>query len=213
MGRSVQAVLLAAICALALGLRCGSLRGVVIDDPLDAALLVDPGVTMSGRVGANHDVATTTVEVDGVDLVSALGLTPPFSDEGGVVLVGGAPVVVSGFSVTDPASGPHRVDLQVDGLPAGDHFLVISAFDPGAGELHSDRNDFARVGAFTQEATAVTSAGLPGGPKASSSEGVLANASLGQAAASGPVPTLGGQTIRSGHVEVAEQLAAGGSGP
>jgi len=106
------------------------------------------------------------------------------------------------------------VNLQVDGLPAGDHLLVVSAFDPGAGKVHSDRADFALVEAFSQEAAAVTSAGLPGGPRASTTEGVLASASLGQAAAAGPVGTASGQIILSGHVEVAEQLiAAGGSGP
>ena len=99
-----------AIVPALLAARCG-LQSIVIDAPFHGALLEDPGhaVALAARVGTNFDMASVEVRLDGVDLVAALGLVPPFAGASGVVVIGSTPVSISQFSFSQ--SNPRLVDL------------------------------------------------------------------------------------------------------
>ncbi len=210
MGSRAGAVLLAAaLLSAATGMRCGGGGPTVrIDVPLDPALLAGGATALSAVTGAGFQTASITVELDGVDLVAALGLVPPFSGQGGAVLLPGGPATVADFAIQQgsPAS-LNRIDADVAGLAAGPHTLVVTALNAQS-VLASDQADFEVVEAFGQAAAALSSAPAP--PSFFPLTPIpVANASLGEAAASPPIGTAAGDTVRSGFVEAAEQRIGG----
>jgi hypothetical protein len=188
---------------------CGGVSGIRFHEPAADALRADGAVQVSARTGEDLGEASLELAIEEIGLAFALGLTPPFLDETGVVLLDGHPIVVTGFSVFT-ADGSRHVQASLAGLPPGLFRLAVSGRDPRTGVSSQAHVSFRVVDSFSLEATDLPAAGLPGGATVSESEGILANASLGQAIAAPPLATLGGHTIRSGHVEKAEALIAGG---
>jgi len=202
--------LLGALLGLSLGPSCGPKATLTIHSPRDGEILVTGVVEVDADAGRKLDGTSLTLELEGVDLAAALGLVPPFSDESGVVAVGAALVAVTGFTIATPVQGPHVVAATLSGLPPGRYVLSLSGEVSGSTTLVSRALDLVVVEALVLEASDVPAAGLPGGAVALPTQGVLGNASLGQALAAPPIATQGGASIRSGHVEVAEGLIAGG---
>jgi hypothetical protein len=199
---------LTALLPALLAAPCG-LRSIVIDAPFDGALLEDPGhtVSLSARIGANFDPASVEVRLDGVDLVAALGLVPPFTGASGVVLVGSDPIAISEFSFT--TGGPRLVDLVADGLPLGVHALEVEGDKSDGSGSVVDTAGFEVFDPFALAAEAI----VPGGarPRDLASGATLFGATLGQPLAAPPVGFGDGSELRSGFVEVSEALIAGGA--
>jgi hypothetical protein len=207
--RPSRLLALASLVPALLAAPCG-LRSIVIDAPFDGALLEDPshGVALAARVGPNFNVATVEVRLDGVDVVAALGLVPPFTDASGVVVIGSTPVSISEFSFTTNTN-PRLVDLVASGLDLGAHVLEVEGDkNDGSGSVV----DVAGFGIFDPFALAAEAI-VPGGarPRGAGSEGTLFGATLGQPLAAPPVTLSDGGELRSGFVEAAEALIAGGA--
>lgn len=202
--------LLGVLLGLSLGPSCGPSANVNVHSPRDGEILVTGVVEVDASLGRKLDGATLALEIEGVDLAAALGLVPPFSDESGMTSVGGDVVTVTGFTIETPLQGPHVVQATIAGLSPGTYGLVVSGEVSGSMNLQSSALDFLVVESLALEAVDLPAAGLPGGAVALPTQGVLGNASLGQALAAPPIATQGGASIRSGHVEVAEGLIAGG---
>ena len=207
--RPSRLLALAALLPALLAAPCG-FRSIVIDAPFDGALLEDPGhgVALAARVGPNFDPATVEVRLDGVDLVAALALVPPFSEASGVVVIGSTPVSITGFSFTTDTN-PRLVDLVASGLDLGAHALEVEGDkNDGSGSV-VDSAGFQIFEPFSLAAEAL----VPGGarPRDAGSEGTLFGATLGQPLAAPPVALADGGELRTGFVEAAEALIAGGA--
>jgi hypothetical protein len=187
---------------------CGPLRTIVIDVPFDGALLEDPShsVSLAARVGTNFDLASVEVRLDGVDLVAALGLVPPFANASGVVMVGPDPVAVSGFTFT--STNPRRVDLVAGGLPLGAHVLEVEGEKSDASGSVVDLAGFQIFDPFALAAEAIVPSGAR--PRELASGATLFGATLGEPLAAPPVAFGDGSELRSGFVEASEALIAGG---
>ena len=159
-------------------------------------------------MASNFLIPSIDLWLDGVPLAGTLGLTPPFTDQGGVVLVGSDPVTVSDFDIT--ASKTRRVRVQLDGIVLGSHLIEIRASTVAVTE--TVEADIHLIGPMTLEVGAFASGGLRFGPLQSGVEGELANATLGQAAAEGSISFSNGDELRAGFVPVAEAIIMG-SGP
>lgn len=205
--RELAIVSLAASIPLLLGPRCG-FKSIVIDEPMDAVLLDDPSHTVvaSARVGTNFDATSVEVRLDGVDLVAALGLVPPFSNAGGSVLVGSDLVTVSAFSFT--LGSPRLIDLAASGLPVGPHSLAVEGDKQDGSGSAADSVAFEILDPFSLAAELVAPAGR--GPANAGAEGTLFGSSLGEPLAAPPVTLSGGDELRSGFVEVSEAFLSGG---
>jgi hypothetical protein len=206
--RPSRLLALASLLPALLAAPCG-LRSIVIDVPFDGALLEDPGhtVALAARVGTNFNLATVEVRLDGVDLVAALGLVPPFTDAAGVVLIGSTPVSISEFSFTTNTS-PRFVDLVASGLDLGPHALEVEGVKNDASGSLLDTANFEIFDPFALAAEALVPSGAR--PRDAGSEGTLFGATLGQPLAAPPVALSDGGELRSGFVEAAEALIAGG---
>jgi hypothetical protein len=201
-------VVLVALLVALLGARCAPpFQGFVLDAPLDETLFDDPSPTISaaGRVGSTYLLSSIDVWLDGVPLAGSLGLTPPFTDESGVVILGSGPVMVSDFDIT--RQRPRRVRIQLDGLALGSHQIQLRGSTAAATD--TDEADVHLIGPMTLEAQGFASGGLPFGPQPGGIEGELANATLGQAAADGSVPFSNGDELRAGFVPIAEAIIMG----
>ena len=205
--RPLHVLALALALGAQLGPTCGGVAGVRFDEPAANALTADGSVEVVARTGV--DLGEASLELEQVGLADALGLTPPFQDQSGFVVVAGSPIAVTGFSIFT-ADGSRHVHASLAGLPPGVFRLEVSGRNPQTNVTNQVQVSFRVVDHFTLDATDLPAAGLPGGVAVSETEGILANASLGQAIAAPPVATLGGQTIRSGYVERAEALISGG---
>jgi hypothetical protein len=168
----------------------------------------DPSGTIAsaGRVGTNFDEASVEVRLDGVDLIAALSLTPPFTDVGGTLVIGSDVVTVSGFDFK--LTNPRRIELVASGLSQGAHDLEVEAEKIGGG-LVLDAAAFEVIAAFQSKASHVAAAGS--GPQHAGSQGILFSSSLGEPLAALPVGLSGGGQLRSGFVEVSEALSSGGA--
>jgi hypothetical protein len=195
-----------------LGGSCGRFKTILIDEPVEGLLLDDPSpaVMAAARVGNNFDASTVEVRFNGVDLIQALGLTPPFSGASGVVMIGGEAIAVADFTYQTNTS-PDRIDLSASGFALGAHTFEVEGSVTGGGALVSRSVGFEILAPLVVGLGAVPSAGLPQGPADLGSEGVLVNASLGQPIAAPPVGLTGGGELRSGFVPATEGLIAGGT--
>jgi len=200
------AILLAASCLLATAASC-PLQTVQISKPRAGLLSDDPALDVDVRVGRNFAPTSAGVRVDGVDLIAALGLTPPFAGASGSVSIGGNLVAVTGFSYAIPSTDPVAITATLAGLPAGDHVLEADALPQGGGAATVKTAAFAVVEPFTDEAELIASAGTP--PPAPVALGTRAgNASLGEPLAAPPVALAAGDALRAGFVPVARGRAA-----
>ncbi len=202
--------LLALLVLLPMGLAlvCGGFQTIVVDEPR-VTLIDDPAIQVAARVGGNFVKTSVQVRLDGVDLIAALGLTPPFFAASGAVLVGSDLVTVSGFSF-DSQVGPMTIDLALAGLSPGTHAVAVQGTRSGDGQPFADTASFQVVDGFALAAEVVPAAAIEE-PETSGAEGTLFGASFGEPFASEPVALTGGGTLRQGFVEVSEALIAGGT--
>ncbi len=177
--------------------------------PANGALLDETPVAIRGRVRRAIDFASLELRLDGVDLVSALGLVPPFVGAGGVVDVNGELVTVSGFDFDTTVPGnPVLLEAVLSGLSNGPHALELAGTNAGMPLMASTA--FELVAGFEQAAQVLGAAGLPSGPGVAGSEGVLVNATLGQPIAGPRIPLAAGDELRPGFEEAAEARISAG---
>jgi hypothetical protein len=197
--------LLAALAGVGLLLGAGCpLQTVRIQSPRSGLLTDDPALAVSVRIGRNFVHDASVVRLDGVDLIAALGLTPPFADAGGVVTIGPDPVTVSGFTYSIPAPpDPIVIVAEVAGLPVGDHTLEAEAQPTNGGASTLKSAPFAVVAPFARRADVIASAGTPPpGPVAGGNR--APDVGLGESLAAPPVPLAGGAgAVRAGFVAAA----------
>ena len=206
--RRARLLVLAALLPAALAARCG-LKTIIVDRPFPGALLEDPShaVSLAARVGANFTLASVEVRLDGVDLVAALGLVPPFTNVSGVVVIGPDSIAISGFSFT--TGNPRRVDVVASGLPLGSHVLEVAGDRSDGSGSAVDLAGFEIFDPFALAAQAIVQSGAR--PRDLASGATLFAATLGQPLAAPPVAFGDGSELRSGFVEASEALIAGGA--
>ena len=207
LARSAGLATLALICLALVGAKCTPVFNLVAPD--DGALLDEDPVAVVVMLAKAFDSTSVAVRVDGVDLIAELGLVPPFVNESGVVLVGGDPITVTGFSydTTLPQVVPLLVSLQ--GLPLGAHAIEIEATrnnNQGQPVVLTRLADFDLVAGFSHPAVEIGSGGLGPAPQSFGSEGTLVGASLGAPLAGPPISYSDGSELRPGFVPVAEAL-------
>lgn len=191
--------------------RCGGLKTIVIDEPIQGALVDDSTVVAAARVGTNFDELTAQVRIDGVDLIAAFALVPPFQDEAGVVMIGPDLVTVTGFTFTADPGAPRVIALSAAGLPTGPHLFEVEA-DLANGQGAVLRGtEFEQTGVFSLEVAGIAVSGLRNAPVAAGAEGVLVNAVLGSPLAARPVGLTGGGELRPGPMPAAEARINGGT--
>jgi hypothetical protein len=199
---------LCSVAGLGLGAPCPGgqpLTTVKLDQPRAAQLFDDPSplVRGAGRVGTNFALGSIEVRLDGVDLVSALGLTPPFQSQGGAVVLPSGSVTISGFAVHTPG-GQHSVSFDVAGLAESPHTLEISALRIVNPAVVAASTSFALISPL-----GIAAQGFPAAARAvpaAAPGGVLAHQTAGEAGAAAPVAIPGGSQLRSGFVPVAAAL-------
>jgi hypothetical protein len=208
MANARRSLLAFAAVVVLLGSGC-PLSTVAIVKPRTGSLQDDPSISLDVRAGRNFVQTGTVVRVDGVDLIAALGLVPPFAGASGNVTIGTDFVAVSNFSYTIPAAAkPIRLTATLAGLSAGDHTLEAEAPPPGGGAPTIRSNRFAVVEPFTKELEVIAAAGTP-------RPGLLeigihvGNATLGESLAGPPVGIAGGGEVRAGFVPAAQDRAGG----
>jgi hypothetical protein len=194
---------------LGLGAPCSQPFATVrVDQPRVQQLFDDPSPVVhgAGRVGTNFSLASIEVRLDGIDLADALGLTPPFQNQGGAVMLPSGPVTLSGFSVFTPG-GQHSVAFDVAGLTESAHSHEISAVRTADLALVSASAAFSLISPLGLAAHVVPAAAraLP----ASAPGGVLAHQTAGEAGAAASLPIPGGGELRGGFTPVAEALVTG----
>jgi hypothetical protein len=107
--------------------------------PLPGLVVDDPSVVLAARVATAFDPMSVEVRVDGVDLIAALGLTPPFTNVSGTVSIGGQPIQVTAFRYdTSLAGNPEPVDAILTGLPEGAHEFAVRGLRLANGQLVAD---------------------------------------------------------------------------
>jgi len=188
--------------------------GLLIDQPAEGELFDEDPILFAARVGRNFDETTLSVELDGTDLIAALGLVPPFQGAGGNVLLGSGDVVTVSdfeFSTTNPSA--FLVSGSVVGLAIGPHTLEVVGLNQTTSLFVSDLHPFERLLLFQQAAPGLAAAALPFGPDSGGVEGTLANASLAAPLAGPPVFFADGSELRAGLVEAAEGAIASGGSP
>lgn len=211
MGRRASPITILASLGLAtLLLAAGCpLRKVSIRQPQDGSLHDDPGVAVSVRVGRNFVHTGASVRVDGVDLIAALGLTPPFAGASGSVVIGSETVVVTDFTYEIPAPPtPIHVSATLTGLSVGDHVLESEAPPSEGGAPGFDTHAFAVTEPFTLAGEVLASAGTPP-PGLVTLGGRPAAVTLGDPLAAPPVGIAGGGALRPGFVPAAQARSGG----
>ena len=206
MRQVVRTLAAAGTAALLLAAGC-PLQTVQIVKPRNASLHDDPGLAIEVRSGRNFVHTSTVVLVDGVDLIDALGLTPPFSGAGGNVTIGGDVVAVSAFTYSIPAApAAIQVTATLTGLSIGDHTLEAEATPSGGGGPTQKSSQFAVVGDFALAADVIASSGTPA-PGVISGGNSARSVTLGDSLAAPPVGISGGGEIRQGFVPAAQGRA------
>jgi hypothetical protein len=190
-----------------LGSTCNPPR-VTIQTPREAQLIDDASVSMSGRVARPLDEATGALFVNGVDLIDALGVVPPFADVAGVVMIGGEPIQVSEFHWVSAPQTADAVSVRLTGLPPAFHLLELRAEDQAAA-LHSASVAFAISAPLGLVLETWDAGGRRLGAQALPL-GEASTASLGAAVAGGAIPLAGGDSLHEG---LAASAAALGGNP
>jgi hypothetical protein len=160
----LSSALLVALAIASLGAPCSAPPPFSIAKPREAQLLPDPVVPVLTQVGRAYDPASVAIELDGVDLMAALGLVPPLTDAAGVVAIGGQPVTIQNFDFDTTLPGTCQPSFEVVGLPAGNHQVDLSGALAAGGALSTRARHFAQVDGFTKDAAelaAVFSRDLP----------------------------------------------------
>ena len=188
-----------------LGAKCGP-PVFTLEAPDHGALLDEEPVAVFAIVAKAFDPASLQVRVNGIDLVAALGLAPPFVNESGSVLIGGIPVTVSGFSYDTTPPGAVLLSVSLQGLPLGSHAIEIEVTRISNQVVVTRIADFERVAGFSQPAVEISAGGLGPAPQDFGSEGFLVGAVLGAPLTGPPIPLSGGGELRPGFVPVAEAL-------
>jgi len=205
MARSAWTVTLLAIALASTG--CPPLP-VTIVAPRANALVDDPGVAIEVNVPRRFVATDSTVRMDGVDLIAALGLVPPFAGAGGNVVIGADTIVVSEFTYSIPPTGSVVITATLSGLPSADHALEAEAVPSGGGANSIKTRAFAVVEPMTLEAEVIASSGTPAPPFVSGNH--AGNATLGEPLAAAPVALSGGAgELRAGYIPVARARAGG----
>jgi len=181
---------------------------VTIHLPRANALVDDPGVAIDVKVPQSFAPAATIVQMDGVDLVAALGLAPPFANASGSVAIGADTVAITGFTWTIPPSGPVAITATLTGLPPTGHTLEAQAFPAAGGAAVTKSRTFTVVEPMTLAAHVIASSGTPGPPLVSMNH--AGNATLGESLAGPPVAlTNGAGQLRAGYVPAAHGRGGG----
>jgi hypothetical protein len=109
----------------AVALTAATCPQVVVDSPRHLQIVDDPAVPVLARFGQNIDPATSEIRLDGVELLDALGLVPPFTGAGGIVVIGSQTVTVSGFEYVIVPPQPQRVRFTLTGLDPAAHVIEL----------------------------------------------------------------------------------------
>ncbi len=203
----VQLLAVMAMLTIGVGARCGGsgIQGVALES---GSLFDDPVIHLGAQLSARLDPGSVEVEIDGTDLIEAMGLMVPFTDASGLVPIGGDPVTVSGFSVE--AFPEIRVDLDLSGLPTGDHEFRVRALTASGGSGSQAIRTFVVVDPLTLELDALVASARPE-PETASPTLTLFGATLGHPLAASPVGLADGGELRQGFVEAAEARIYGGT--
>lgn len=194
-----------AVVALAAATGCPP-APIVISKPAANALADDPAIAIELSVPRRFVLDASVVRIDGVDLIAALGLVPPFDDASGLVAIGPDTIAVSDFDYVIPASGRVVIRAMLAGLPSADHLLEAEALPAAGGAPTIAPRAFAVVEPMTLEASAIASSGTPPPPFTPGPR--MGNATLGESLAGPPVPLAGGGTLRPGYVPSAHAKAS-----
>jgi len=204
--RRSSLALLTLLGLASLGAPCVQSR---ITAPREAQLVPDPELRVAATLERKYAPASVAVLIDGADITAAIGLTPPFSDAGGVVVVSGVPVVVQDFDFSVPPTGPWQISLELVGLPAGPHQVEVDAVPTAGGATVSFLRNFSSVEGFALAAGELPAAGLRQPLNADGGKHRIA--SVGGDVAGPAVPLSDGGSVRGGFVPVAEQQRLGGT--
>jgi hypothetical protein len=185
-----------ALAAGTIGASCNT-PPVSIQAPREAQLVDDPSVVVSARVLSALDETSGALRVDGVDLLAALGVVPPFTGVAGVVQIGGVPVQISELDWATAPGGPDDVSVRLTGLAPGAHLVKLEASYPGPGELRSATRGFTVSGPLALALESWDAGGLAAGAQALTG-GEASAASLGAAHAGGEIPFASGDSLHEG---------------
>jgi hypothetical protein len=200
----LSSTLLVALAAASLGAPCGAPPPFSITKPREAQILPDAALPVVTQVGRAYDPASVVIELDGVDLLAALGLVPPFTDASGVIAIGGEPVTIQNFDFDTTLPGSYKPSFEIVGLPAGDHQIDLSGVLLASGAPKTRARHFAQVDGFTPDASELAAAALSRPVAADGGRHVLA--SVGGDPAGAAVPLSDGGTLREGFVSAALRL-------
>ena len=189
--------------ALLLGAPCQPFSTISISTPIPGFVVDDPSVSLTANVSTAFGAASVEVRIDGVDLIDALGLVPPFINATGTVSIDGQPVQVSGFTYNTAAPGnPKLVSAFLTGLPEGTHDVAVSGVRTSNGQLVTDLHPFLVTSplglALDVVPASANRAGATGGA------GALAYGTTGGPLAGTPVGLSDGGALRPGFVHAAE---------
>jgi hypothetical protein len=179
------------------------LSGVLVETPGDGGLVDDASVQVQVAYGRDLAAAGNELRIDGVELIAALSLVPPFSDAGGVVSIGGTPVTVSDFDYEIPAQDPVVIRVKLAGLDPGLHAIEGRGFDLFSVPVAKTTSFELLADPMTLELDGVASAGGRATPVISGTR--VGKSSLGESLASPPVALSGGAgSVRQGFVPAAQ---------
>ena len=174
------------VALLLLGPTCIPLQTIEIRRPHDGQLIDDATVRARVDVGFNFLPASVEVRLDGVDLVSGLGLSPPFSGRGGSLTVGSDLVTVSDFHFSAQPFAPYTIRLEISGLSLGSRMLEVDG-ETQDGIQVGRSVAFVLVEPFDQALHVIASGGTSGGSVSLPSGGRILAATFGQPFAAPPV--------------------------
>lgn len=194
---------------LVLAAKCGVFKGILIREPAPGELETDDAVRLEARIAPAIDAPSVAVRLGGVDLIGQLGLVPPFSGQGGSLLIGADLVVVSNFDF-DPGGPFPQLSLDADGLSLGAHDFEVSGFRPSDSVTVVAARQFVMVGPLDEKVRATVAAGLLR-PSRTQSGFRLGNAAAGDVSAGTPISYPDGSQLRAGVVEAIEARLAGGN--
>jgi hypothetical protein len=203
----------ALVLAAGIGAPCGTVfKTIRIDRPADTLLVADGTLVVAARVAGAFDPATVEARIDGVDVIAALGLVPPFDAASGVVQIGPDMVTISDFDY-DPgqAGSAKHLRFLATGLSQGMHQLEVSGLKSVDQSLTLRTADFDVIPALSLVAQTLSSHVLLLGPISLSSGDELRAVSAGEPFAAPPVGLSDGGELRSGFLEAAEARIVGGT--